>query len=134
MGTVQSERDGFASVADRRAGSSSNPAEIEEARNVPEPPSGTSKDAKVETENLKKALGGFEASKTVEVEKVIVLSFRTLQLQRISELQDDLLQLTAASASKEDSQRPDKKEIDKALRDYGGFARSNPDLVGNLAI
>ena len=111
-------------MAKSQAGSSSDPADIEEARNVPEPPSDTSKDAKVETENLKKVLDGFEASKTVEVEKVIVLSFRTLQLQRIAELQDDLLHLTIASAFEEGFQVPDKRDIDKALRSYGRFART----------
>ena len=58
------------------------------------------------------------------MEKVIVLSFRTLQLQRITELQDDLIDLTVASSFKEGSQRT-KEGIDKALRDYGGFARSS---------
>ena len=93
-----------------------------------EPPSGTSRDPKVEIENLKNVFNGFEASRTVEVEKVIVLSFRTLQLQ------DDLLHLTVTSAVKESSQRPDKKEVDKALRGYGGFARSSSDLVADLVL
>ena len=107
-------------MAKPQTGSSSDPADIEEARNVPERPSGTFRDEKAETENPKKVFNGFEASKTVEVEKVIVLSFRTLQLQRITELQDDLIDLTVASSFKEGSQRT-KEEIDKALRDYGGF-------------
>ena len=121
-------------MAEPQAGSSSDPADIEEARNVPEPSSGSSRDAKVETENLKKIFNGFEASKTVEVEKVIVLSFRTLQLQRIAELQDDLLHLTVASADNGGSQGPDKNKIDKALRNYGRFARSSSELAADLVI
>lgn len=121
-------------MAEPQAESSTDPADLEEARNVPEPPSGTSRDAKVDTENLKKVFTGFEASKTVEVEKVIVLSFRTLQLQRISELQDDLIDLTVASAVNEGFQGPDRKNIDKALRDYGGFSRSNSGLFTNLVV
>ncbi|KAM0797180.1 hypothetical protein BDR22DRAFT_785675, partial [Usnea florida] len=80
-------------------------------------------------------------------EKVIVLSFRTLQLQRITELQDDLIDLTVASSFKEGSQRT-KDEIDKALRDYAEALRNyetlslhaQPDippgarLVGKMAI
>ena len=121
MCAVESGSDGFTFKADRRAGSRIDLADIEQARNVPEAKSG---DAKVEAENLKKVFNGVEASKTVEVEKVIVLSFRTLQLQRITELQDDLIDLTVASTLKEGSQRT-KEEVDKALRDYGGFARSS---------
>ena len=121
---IERERDSFGFVADSRAGPSIDLADIEEARNVSEPQNGTSRDANVETENLKKVFNGFEASRTVEVEKVIVLSFRTLQLQRITDLQDDLIDLTVASTFKEGSRRT-KEEVDKALRDYGGFARSN---------
>ena len=120
-------------MAKPQAGSTSDPADIEEARDVPEPPIEASRDAKVETEKLNKVYDYFEASKTVEVEKVIVLSFRTLQLQRITELQDNLLGLTAASDFNEGSQRL-KEEIDKALGDYGGFAWSTSEYVADLII
>ena len=113
-------------MAEPQAESSTDPADLEEARNVP--------DAKVETENLKRVITGFEASKAVEAEKVIVLSFRTLQLQRLAELQDDLLILTISSASKRGFNRPNKEVVDKALRDFGGFARSISDLVAHFAI
>lgn len=115
-------------MAECQAGSGSDPADIEEARNVPEPPSGRSRVARKEIENLKYVLNDFEASKTVEVEKVIVLSFRTLQLQRIAELQDDLLDLTDACAFKEGFQGPDKSEIDKALRSYAEALRNYETL------
>ena len=121
-------------MAEPQAESSTDPADLEEARHVPEPSSGTSRDAKVETENLKKVFSAFEASKAVEAEKVIVFSFRTLQLQRIAELQDDLLRLTVSSATKRGPQGPDKEEVDKALRDYGGFSRSSSDLVTDLVV
>lgn len=57
-----------------------------------------------------------EALKKVEVEKVAVLSFRSLQLDRIAEIQDDLLILALAGARGETQ---DKDKIDKALRTYG---------------
>jgi hypothetical protein len=44
------------------------------------------------TENIKAG-----ATRAVEVEKVIVLSFRGLQLRRIAALQDDLLRLAMTS-------------------------------------
>ena len=121
-------------MAEPQSESSSDPADIEEARNVPKPPSGTSRVARTETENLNNVLNDFDASKMVEVEKVIVLSFRTLQLQRIAELQDDLLHLTVASTFKEGLQGPDKKEIDAALRNYGRFASTISELAADLVI
>ena len=59
---------------------------------------------------------GFEALRKVEVEKVAVLSFRSLQLERIAEMQDDLLGLALAVTRGE---AQDKDKIDKALRNYG---------------
>ena len=59
---------------------------------------------------------GFEALRKVEVEKVAVLSFRSLQLERIAEMQDDLLGLALAGTRGE---AQNKDEIDKALRSYG---------------
>lgn len=54
----------------------------------------------------------------LEVEKVIVLSFRSLQLQRITELQDELLGLTLKAATGKAT--PDQNEnVDKALENYG---------------
>ena len=58
----------------------------------------------------------------LEVEKVIVLSFRSLQLQRISQLQDNLLVLALqdAAAQKVGNAPPDHtRRIDEALEDYG---------------
>ena len=48
---------------------------------------------------------------------IVVLSFRNLQLRRISELQDDLLRLAVETAS--DTVPDDKtKEVDEKLRAY----------------
>ena len=53
-------------------------------------------------------------------EKVIVLSFRSLQLQRIAELQDELLRLTFdAAAGKATSNHTN--NVDKGLDNYGKF-------------
>lgn len=62
-----------------------------------------------------------DPTKDVEVDKIIVLSFRSLQLRRIADLQDNLLRLAAI---KEVGMEPTtlsnhKISIDKALRDYG---------------
>ena len=62
----------------------------------------------------------FEAMKKVEVEKVFVLSFRTLQLKRIAEMQDELLHLTFGSAS---PQTPNKEEVDAVLSNYSWYNR-----------
>ena len=51
-------------------------------------------------------------------EKVIVLSFRGLQLRRIAELQDELLRLSAETANAENL-TPNDKAIDAALASYG---------------
>jgi hypothetical protein len=55
----------------------------------------------------------------VEVEKVVVLSFRALQLQRIAELQDELLNLAVISARNEDLPSNHKDTVDSALKCYG---------------
>ena len=61
------------------------------------------------------------SARHLEIEKVIVLSFRSLQLQRISQLQDDLLRLTLSDAA--GNAPPDHTEkVDKALEDYGNAA------------
>ena len=57
-----------------------------------------------------------ETIKKVEVEKVAVLSFRSLQLERIAEMQDDLLVLALAGTRGE---AQDNDKIDKALQNYG---------------
>ncbi len=62
----------------------------------------------------------FEAMKKVEVEKVFVLSFRTLQLKRIAEMQDELLALTFGSTSQ---QTPNKEEGDAVLNNYSWYNR-----------
>lgn len=59
----------------------------------------------------------------VEVEKVVVLSFRTLQLQRIAELQDELLGLAVATAKGTVQQEQHKDVVDKALRAYGKISQ-----------
>ena len=53
-----------------------------------------------------------------EIEKVIVLSFRSLQLQRITELQDELLKLTLRAAAGKAS-ADQNEDVDKALENYG---------------
>ena len=58
----------------------------------------------------------FEALRKVEVEKVAVLSFRSLQLERIAEMQDELLVLALVRARGETQ---DREKIDKALQNYG---------------
>ena len=61
---------------------------------------------------------GVNPTRTTEVETVIVLSFRSLQLQRIAQLQDDLLLLAARDAA--GNAPPDHSEnVDKALDNYG---------------
>jgi hypothetical protein len=61
----------------------------------------------------------------VDTERVIVLSFRALQLERIAELQDDLLRLATisfnATPNSESNPKPENHNaiVDKALRDYG---------------
>ena len=61
------------------------------------------------------------STKHLEIEKVIVLSFRSLQLSRISQLQDDLLRLTMRDAA--GNAPPDHTEkVDKALENYGNAA------------
>lgn len=59
----------------------------------------------------------------MEVEKVVVLSFRTLQLQRIAELQDELLSLAVATAKGTVQQEQHKDVVDKALRACGKIAQ-----------
>ena len=62
-------------------------------------------------------LPGINPTRTFEIETVIVLSFRYLQLQRIAQLQDDLLLLAAKDAA---GNVPHHTEnVDKALNDYG---------------
>lgn len=59
----------------------------------------------------------------VQVEKVVVLSFRTLQLQRIAELQDELLSLAVATTVPPGLKEKHKDSVDKALRAYGEMAQ-----------
>ena len=62
------------------------------------------------------AITDFEALEKVEVEKVAVLSFRSLQLERIAEMQDGLLVFALAGTL---GKARDKDKIDKALQNYG---------------
>jgi len=71
--------------------------------------SSTEKEARVEA----KAPLNFEA------EKIVILSFRGLQLGRISELQDELLRLSIISASSEAISSEHKEKVDKVMADYG---------------
>lgn len=62
----------------------------------------------------------------VEAEKVVILSFRSLQLRRIAELQDELLGLSgliATGKTATGTPLPDdhKSTVDCALRNYGKF-------------
>jgi hypothetical protein len=70
-------------------------------------------------------LGGPEPQvedlKNIEAEKVIVLSFRSLQLRRIAKLQDDLLRLAVITASSSTLPDGHKAAVDQALRDFGVF-------------
>jgi hypothetical protein len=62
----------------------------------------------------------------VEAEKVVILSFRSLQLRRIAELQDELLRLsgliaTGKTATGTPPSDDHKSTVDCALRNYGKF-------------
>ena len=74
-------------------------------------------------EEAKRTPNSFRAIRGVEVEKVIVLSFRTLQLKRIADLQDELMSLTLRSAA---HHLPDEKVIDKTLNQYGRYIQKIP--------
>ena len=62
---------------------------------------GASEDAGNPPTKPKKASKSFEAIKKLNVDKVIVLSFRTGQLKRIAELQDELLHLSLGAAAQQ---------------------------------
>lgn len=70
------------------------------------------------SKNAESTLNNIESIKKVEVERVIVLSFRTLQLQRIAELQDELLEHAVRGLSGTD-QTQNKDVVDQALQKYG---------------
>lgn len=57
--------------------------------------------------------------KRVETQKVVVLSFRSLQLRRIAELQDELLGLAVKTARTPNLPDTHNSDVDKALHDYG---------------
>lgn len=68
--------------------------------------------------NLQDLLPKSDSARRLDVEKVIVLSFRSLQLQRIADLQDELLILTMKPTA--EKANPDQNEkIDEALENYG---------------
>jgi hypothetical protein len=54
-----------------------------------------------------------------EAEKIVILSFRGLQLGRISELQDELLSLSIISVSSEAISSEHKEKVDKVMAEYG---------------
>ena len=62
-------------------------------------------------------------TRTAEIETVIVLSFRSLQLQRIAQLQDDLLVL-AAKDTAGNAPPHHSENVDKALDAYGNVVRT----------
>jgi hypothetical protein len=85
---------------------------FEPAVPLTEPPfikSSPEKDAKVEA----------KTQLNIETEKIVILSFRGLQLERISELQDELLRLSMISASSEAVPSDHKEKVDKVMGDYG---------------
>ncbi len=55
----------------------------------------------------------------LDSDNVVVISFRALQLQRIAELQDELLELGVSTGSKEALTEREKETIDAALAKYG---------------
>lgn len=59
----------------------------------------------------------FQDIKRVETQKVIVLSFRSLQLRRVAELQDELLRLAVKTV--DTSSSSDNSNVEKVLRDHG---------------
>ena len=62
----------------------------------------------------------YEMYRNIEMERVIVLSFRSLQLMRIAELQDELIRLSDDTFGTTNETWTDRKElVDRALRDYG---------------
>lgn len=82
------------------------------------------------------ALGDQDAEQTtipkkVELEKVVVLSFRASQLQRIADLQDELLDLVyqAQIHSEATSRQSINGDIDRGLRDYGMYYHIWKDLA-----
>jgi hypothetical protein len=85
---------------------------FEPAVSLTEPPfikSSPEKDAKIEA----------KTQLNIEAEKIVILSFRGLQLERISELQDELLLLSVISASSEAVPSDHKEKVDKVMGDYG---------------
>ena len=94
------------------------PPDIEQA---PEPEDGTIKAEETIQPSQSEVRTKEEHSEKVEAEKVIVLSFRGLQLRRIAELQDNLLTLSIAAARGTLVSNAEKTLIDKALKNYGEF-------------
>ena len=63
----------------------------------------------------------FQDIKRVETQKVIILSFRSLQLRRIAELQDELLRLAVKTADTPNLPDTHNSDVDKTLRNYGEY-------------
>lgn len=60
----------------------------------------------------------------VEAEKVVILSFRSLQLHRIAVMQDSLLKLSIKATTTDNHQEEFNNSIDKALKEYGESSHS----------
>jgi len=74
----------------------------------------------------------FEHIRNLDSEKLIVLSFRALQLKRITELQQELLRLQGALATGGSSKSKEKEilnPIDAVLQQYGKLCYSNGSTV-----
>jgi hypothetical protein len=56
---------------------------------------------------------------SISVDKVIILSFRGLQLRRIAEMQDNLLDMAVATAKEGEVTDEQRTKIDQALKGYG---------------
>jgi hypothetical protein len=61
-------------------------------------------------------------TRQAEVEKVVILSFRNLQLRRIGELQDKLLRPAVETTQTKDSSETHNSDVDMTLRAYGEYA------------
>jgi hypothetical protein len=67
----------------------------------------------------------FQDMKRIETQKVIVLSFRSLQLRRIAELQDELFRLAVKTADIPNLPETHNSDVDNALHAYGEYCTVN---------
>lgn len=61
----------------------------------------------------------FDSANDINAEKVLVFSFRNLQLKRIAELQDRLIGLSMDTFSSQDLAPDHISNVDQALGEYG---------------